>query len=102
MKKVLGPALAVPRFTVPNPISVTPKTDSKMANTLFDRIQTHIRATEEKLEPGQELALYYFDRAGHVLRVTDLGYHNPRLMKVWATDLDGLDCAVLVEMASFE
>lgn len=87
--------------TLPPPRLQTLKSRT-MADTLYEDTKSFIEEAESKLEEGQQLVVVFTDRAGWPIKVSDLGYHNPNLMFVWGTDLDGNDCSVVVHLESFE
>jgi len=66
-----------------------------MADTMYDRIEQHVNRAQEELEDGEVLTLYYYLPSGESLVVTDIGYHNPYMMRFTGKDSAGNDCDVL-------
>ena len=93
--------VALPRLLPPPAKTVLP-TNRMMADTLHEDTKALIEQTESKLEEGQHLVALYIDRSGAPVLVSDLGYHNPNMMVIWGTDIDGNDCSIITHMASFE
>jgi len=71
-----------------------------MADTLYERIEQHVREAEAKLTAGEALTLYHYLPNGEAITVTSIGYHNPYLMRFYGTDGQGNECDVLVHFAS--
>jgi len=74
--------------------------DSTMADTLYDRIEQHVKDAESDLAEDEALALYHFLPNGEALRVESVGYHNPYLMRFDCEDSGGNKCDVRVHFAS--
>jgi hypothetical protein len=101
-QKKMMEAVRVPRYLPPQPIKLPEIKNRNMADTLHGQVQEVIEGAEKKLQEGQELVAWFFDRVGRPIRMTDLGYYNPNMMIVWGVDPEGNDCSVLVHMSSFE
>ena len=53
-----------------------------LASTFYDQLQEAINRELEQLGKMEQLAVYYQGPSGAPLLVTDLGYHNPYLIKL--------------------
>ena len=82
-----------------NPADVKDRT---MANTFYDRLQEHISAAQAQLYEGEQLAVYYQGQVGSPIQVTNLGYHNPSLIKLFGKNESAEDCLVLAHMNSVQ
>lgn len=74
--------------------------DVTMADTMYERLHEHITEAEASLENDQTLELYHYLPNGEPIRVLDVGYHNPYLMKFYGVDSNGNECDVLVHFES--
>ena len=82
-----------------NPADVKDRT---MANTFYDRLQEQISAAQAQLYEGEQLAVYYQGQVGSPIQVTNLGYHNPYLIKLFGKNESAEDCLVLAHMNSVQ
>ena len=82
-----------------NPADVKDRT---MANTFYDRLQEQISAAQAQLYEGEQLAVYYQGQVGSPIQVTNLGYHNPSLIKLFGKNESAEDCLVLAHMNSVQ
>jgi hypothetical protein len=76
--------------------------DNTMANTFYDRLQEQISAAQAQLYEGEQLAVYYQGQGGSPIQVTNLGYHNPYLIKLFGKNESAEDCLVLAHMNSVQ
>jgi len=76
--------------------------DHTMANTFYDRLQEQISAAQAQLYEGEQLAVYYQGQGGSPIQVTNLGYHNPYLIKLFGKNESAEDCLVLAHMNSVQ
>jgi hypothetical protein len=76
--------------------------DLTMANTFYDRLQEQISAAQAQLYEGEQLAVYYQGQVGSPIQVTNLGYHNPSLIKLFGKNESAEDCLVLAHMNSVQ
>lgn len=76
--------------------------DRTMANTFYDRLQEQISAAQAQLYEGEQLAVYYQGQGGSPIQVTNLGYHNPYLIKLFGKNESAEDCLVLAHMNSVQ
>jgi hypothetical protein len=74
--------------------------DATMADTMYERLHVHISKVEAELGEDQAIELYHYLPDGEPLRVRDVGYHNPYLMKFYGVDANGNECDVLVHFGS--
>ncbi|MDE3096289.1 MAG: hypothetical protein KGK07_09860 [Chloroflexota bacterium] len=76
--------------------------DGSMADTLYERLAEHINEATSALEVGESLQLDWFNSSGECIRVEDIGYHNPNLIKLYGRDNSNRKCTVLVHMNALE
>lgn len=82
-----------------NPADVRDRT---MANTFYDQLREQISAAQAQLYEGEQLAVYYQGQGGSPIQVTNLGYHNPSLIKLFGKNESAEDCLVLAHMNSMQ
>ena len=82
-----------------NPADVRDRT---MANTFYDQLQEAINRELEQLGKMEQLAVYYQGQGGSPIQVTNLGYHNPYLIKLFGKNESAEDCLVLAHMNSVQ
>ena len=85
-----------PIARVPVPRDVT------MADTFYDRLQEQIQGSLGQLREGEQLAAYYYGQGSAPILVTNLGYHNPYLIKIFGKNERDEECLVLAHMNSVQ
>jgi hypothetical protein len=73
-----------------------------LASTFYDQLQEAINRELEQLGKMEQLAVYYQGPSGAPLLVTDLGYHNPYLIKLFGKNERDEECVVLAHMNSVQ
>lgn len=86
-------------FDLPLP-PISAITNGTMADTTYDRIEQHVKRAQAGLDDDEVLTLYHYLPSGEALVVTDIGYHNPYLMRFTGTDSAGNDCDVLCHFSA--
>ena len=76
--------------------------DYEMADTFYDRLESFITEAQSELEENQQLEISYASPAGEIITVTDIGYHNPYLIRLYGKDKRNQECTVLVHMNSVQ
>jgi hypothetical protein len=76
--------------------------DRTMADTFYDRLQEQISTALAQLVEGEQLAVYYQGQGGSSIQVTNLGYHNPYLIKLFGKNESDEECVVLAHMNSVQ
>jgi hypothetical protein len=87
-----------------NPPRLNPEVvrDPRMARTFYDRLQVQISTAQAQLYEGEQLAVYYQEQGGSRILVTNLGYHNPYLIKLFGKNESDEECVVLAHMNSVQ
>jgi hypothetical protein len=73
-----------------------------LASTFYDQLQEAINRELEQLGKMEQLAVYYQGPSGAPLLVTDLGYHNPYLIKLYCKNERDEHRVVLAHMNSVQ
>src|SRR5215217_8566437 len=73
-----------------------------LASTFYDQLQEAINRELEQLGKMEQLAVYYQGPSGAPLLVTDLGYHNPNLIKLYCKNERDEHRVVLAHMNSVQ
>jgi len=73
-----------------------------MANTFYEQLQEVINRESGQLGKMEQLAVYYQGPNGAPLLVTNLGYHNPYLIKLYCKDERDEHRVVLAHMNSVQ
>jgi hypothetical protein len=73
-----------------------------LASTFYDQLQEPINRELEQLGKMEQLAVYYQGPSGAPLLVTDLGYHNPYLIKLYCKNERDEHRVVLAHMNSVQ
>jgi hypothetical protein len=73
-----------------------------LADWFYEQLQKHIKETEKSLKEGEAIEVLYLIPSGGALLVTDIGYHNPNMIILYALDTEGQKCKVLAHMASLQ
>lgn len=90
---------AVPRIeSLP---SLATAANYNLADTFYDRLRQHIERIEAKLEEGQKL-LVTFMNGGEIIKLVEIGYHNPHLFVLYGVDADGNECNLLAHMETVQ
>jgi hypothetical protein len=76
--------------------------DRTMANTFYERLQEQISAGLAQLAEGEQLTVYHQGQGGSSIQVTNLGYHNPYLIKHFGKNERDEECLVLAHMNSVQ
>ena len=76
--------------------------DATMADTFYNRLQEQISTGLAQLAEGEQLAVYYLGQSGSPILVTNLGYHNPYLIKLFGKNERDEECLVLAHMNSVQ
>ena len=76
--------------------------DPTMARTFYDRLQEQISTAQAQLYEGEQLAVYYQGQGGSPILVTNLGYHNPYLIKLFGKNESDEECVVLAHLNSVQ
>src|SRR5215204_1447113 len=76
--------------------------DRTMANTFYEQLHKAINRELGLLGEMEQLAVYYHEPNGASLLVTDLGYHNPYLIRLYCKDESGERRVVLAHMNSVQ
>ena len=87
-----------------NPPRLNPEVvrDPRMARTFYDRLQVQISTAQAQLYEGEQLAVYFQGQGGSRILVTNLGYHNPYLIKLFGKNESDEKCVVLAHMSSVQ
>lgn len=65
------------------------RTDFDQADWMFERIVRSLQAFEAALGPNEEVGLKFASLPGDVLRIENVGYWNPDLIKFYGTTGEG-------------
>ena len=72
------------------------------ADIFYEGLEESIKRTQSELKEGQQLILCYYDQAGRLIFVEDIGYSNPFLIILFGKDTEGNKCNVFLHMAALQ
>jgi hypothetical protein len=73
-----------------------------MIGSIYDRLQEQISTAQAQLVEGEQLAVYYQGQGGSPILVTNLGFHNPYLIKLFGKNESDEECVILAHMNSVQ
>ncbi|MBD2458258.1 hypothetical protein H6G80_29855 [Nostoc sp. FACHB-87] len=110
VNKILSSAIRLPQMNIPRIKPIQEQTrevlqefsEIFLARTFYQRLKYHIKETQANLSEDEHLAIYFCNKAGEMILIEDIGYHNPNLIILYGQDLTGNPSNLLVHVESVE